>query len=109
MQDALTDIRGIIESLIRRRDERRDSFACVIKKAMQQKLGADSDEVGKILATEKIPGKLAHDALELARAQGAFTIFSVVDALTKLSQKVEFAGARASLDAKISGLLAMAA
>lgn len=104
VQDALSDMRAIIESLIRRRDERRDSFASVIKKAMQAKLGADSDEVAKILAAEKIPGKLAHDALELARSRGSFTIFSVVDALTKLSQQVQFAGDRASLDARISSL-----
>ena len=47
--------------------------------------------------------------MEIARAQGGFTIFAIVDALTKLSQKVQHAGDRTELDVKVGQLLALAA
>ena len=47
--------------------------------------------------------------MEIARQQGGFTIFALVDALTKLSQKVNYAGDRTELDSRIGQLLALAA
>ena len=52
--------------------------------------------------------RLIKDAMEIARAQNGFTIFALVDALTKLSQKSKYAGDRTELDARIGQLLAMA-
>lgn len=109
VRDALDEIRSMVEQLVARRDQRRDSFAACIKKAMNERLGSDADEVTKVLAAEKIPRHLIKDAMEIARQQGGFTIFALVDALTKLSQKVQHAGARTELDAKIGQLLALAA
>jgi hypothetical protein len=109
VRDGLTEIRHRIEQLVARRDERRDSFASAIKKAMTEKLGADADEVTKALSAESIPRYLIKDAMNIARQRGGFTIFSLVDALTQLSQKVRFAGDRAALDARIGQLLALAA
>ena len=40
--------------------------------------------------------------------QGGFTIFALVDALTKLSQRVQLAGDRTELDMKIGQLLNLA-
>jgi len=108
VRDGLCEIRSIIENLVNSRDQRRDSFATVIKKAMCERLGRDADEVAKRLCAEKIPRHLVNDAMEIARQQGGYTIFALVDALTKLSQKVRFAGDRAELDAKIGQLLALA-
>lgn len=105
----LDEIRVIVERLVQRRDERRDSFVTVIRNAMHQKLGDDADEVSKVLSANKLPSRLVNDALQLAQEAGAFTIFSVVDALTKLSQKVEYAGDRTELDSRIGQLLALAA
>jgi hypothetical protein len=109
VHDGLNEIRHIVESLVARRDERRDSFAAVIKKAMTERLGRDAEEVTSSLSAAKIPRHLIKDAMEIAQRQGGFTIFSLVDALTQLSQKVEFAGDRTELDAKIGQLLALAA
>jgi hypothetical protein len=109
VRDGLSDIRRIIEGLVARRDERRDSFSAVIKKAMSERLGSDAEEVTKSLAAEGIPRHLIKDALEIARARGAFTIFALVDALTQVSQKVRYAGDRTELDVKIGLLLALAA
>ena len=109
VHEGLNEIRGIIEQLVQRRDDRRDGFASVIAKAMTEKLGADAEEAAKILAREGIPRNLAKTALENAQRQGGFTIFAVVDALTRLTQTVQYAGDRANLDQKIGSLLALAA
>ena len=70
--------------------------------------GDDADEASKILSAQKIPRHLIKDAMEIALRQGAYTIFAMVDALTQLTQKVNYAGDRAELDARIGGLLALA-
>jgi hypothetical protein len=106
--DGLGEIRRIIEALVERRDERRDGFVQVLTKAMQQTLGANAESVAKELARNGIPRNLANDAIEIARQQGAFTIFSLVDALTRLAQKVKYAGDRVEADAKAASLLALA-
>ncbi|MAS38373.1 MAG: DUF932 domain-containing protein [Anaerolineaceae bacterium] len=105
VRDGLDDIRSIIEDLIRRRDSRRDGFVDVMQKAMTEKLGDDAEVVAKRLGTEGIPRSLIKDAMEIARQQGGFTIFALVDALTKLSQRVQLAGDRTELDTKIGKLL----
>jgi len=109
VRDGLNEIRRIIENLVAKRDQRRDSFSAVIKKAMSQQLAEDGEDMAKALIAEGIPRHLIKDSLEIARQRGAFTIFSLVDALTQVSQKVRFAGDRAELDAKIGQLLALAA
>lgn len=109
VRDGLSEIRTIIESLVARRDQRRDSFASVIKKAMTERIGNDAEEVTKALSAERIPSHLVKEALEIARRTGGFTIFALVDALTKLTQSVRYAGDRTELDARIGQLLALAA
>jgi hypothetical protein len=109
VRDGLNDIRRIIEGLVAKRNERRDSFSAVIKKAMSERLGSDAEEAAKALSGEGIPRHLVKEALEIAQQRGAFTIFALVDALTRLSQNVRYAGDRAELDAKIGQLLALAA
>ena len=109
VRDGLTEIRRHIDTLVAKRDERRDGFAKVVAKAMTEKLGSDSDEVTKVLAREGVPRSLIKPALELAREQGGFTIFSIVDALTRLNQTIRFAGDRMEADATVAALLALAA
>ena len=50
--DAIDEIRRHVEALVLKRDERRDGFAAVIKKAMQETLGSDAEEVMKVLAKQ---------------------------------------------------------
>ncbi len=109
VREGLTEITRIVQTLAAKRDERRDGFVQVMRKAMSERLGTDAEEVGQVLAKEGIPRGLAKKALEIAQQQGAFTIFSVVDALTRLTQQMTLAGDRAELDAKVGGLLALAA
>ena len=109
VKDGLNEIRRIIETLVRKRDERRDGFVDVLRKAMTVRLGDEADEVSKVLKREGVPQGLGRKALEIAREQGAFTIFALVDALTRLTQNVTYAGDRTELDQKVASLLALAA
>ena len=90
------------------RAARRDSFAKALAKVIETKLGEDAEEVAKVLTKEGLSRSLATDALEIARQQGRFTIFAVVDALTRLSQRVSYAGDRVEIDAQVGTLLALA-
>lgn len=109
VHEALVAIRQTLEKLVEKRDQRKDGFARVMQKAMRTTLGADADEVHKVLAKSGINRSLATKALEIARRHGRFTIFAVVDALTRLALEQEFAGARLEADQKASSLLALAA
>lgn len=75
---------------------------------MGQKLGDDADEVLKVLTKHGLTGKLAKEALEVAQQRGAFTVFAVVDALTRLAGRLENAGDRSEADTRASVLLALA-
>jgi hypothetical protein len=109
VHESLSEIRRIIEELVRKRDERRDGFVRVIRKAMETKLGDDAEEVAKVLGQSGISRTLAKRALEMAERQGRFTIFSLVDALTRLSGEIRHAGDRTEADEKAARLLALAA
>lgn len=109
VRDGLAEVASRIQNLVRRRNERRDSFYTVLQKALTTRLGDNAEDAGKALTAHGLPRGLVKEALELARHQGGFTIFSIVDALTRLSQRVSYAGDRAELDAKIGAILALVA
>ena len=110
VRDGLVEIRRIIEQLVSARDERRDSFVSVMRRAASESLGDDADEVLKVLTREGVGKAVAKQALEIAEQRGQFTIFALVDALTRISQQVSrYVGERTELDAKAAGLLALAA
>ena len=109
VHDGLSEIRRIIEVLVDKRDQRREGFVRVLTRAMSETLGADAESATKELLKHGIPRNLARDAIEIAHEQGRFTIFSLVNALTRLTQKHKFAGDRTEADAKVATLLALAA
>jgi|JRYK01.1.fsa_nt_gb hypothetical protein len=109
VHESLSEIRRIIERLVQKRDERKDGFAKVVRKAMETRLGDDADEVAEVLAKAGVGQALRKQALELAREQGRFTIFALVDALTRLSGSFTNAGDRTEADQKAGRLLQLAA
>ena len=109
IHDSLGEMRCIVEQLVAKRDERRDGFVKVIAKAMHERLGADAEAVMKVLIQRGISRTWAKQALQIAEQQGRFTIFAMVDALTRMAGEVTFAGERAELDQKAAGLLTLAA
>jgi hypothetical protein len=109
VRDCLSEIRRHIERLVNKRDQRRDGFAKVMSIAFKASLGDKAEDVAKVLARHGVPRDLGQRALKLAEKAGRFTIFSVVDALTRLAGEYQYAGDRMELDQKSSGLLALAA
>jgi hypothetical protein len=109
IHESLAEMRKIVEQLVAKRDQRRDGFLRVIRKAMETKLGADADEVMKVLAQNGITRGLAKKALEVAQEQGRFTVFALVDALTRLAGESTFAGERTESDRQAAKLLELAA
>lgn len=105
----LHEIRNIVDALVQKRDARKDGFVAVIRKAMDETLGSDAEEVLSVLTKKGITRSLAKKALEIAQEQGRFTIWSVVDALTRMARDEQFAGDRTEADQKASSLLQLAA
>ena len=103
--DGLSEIRKIIAGLVEKRDQRKDGFLKVVRKAMETKLGTDAEEVMKELTKKGFTRAVAKKAAEIAQENGRFTIFSIVDALTRMSQEAEYAGDRIEADQKASSLL----
>ena len=107
--DALIEMRRIIESLAAKRDERKDGFAKVIQKAIKETVG-DADEATQLLVKNGINRTLIKKAITRIGDEGKpFTIWTLVDVLTRLNQQVTYAGARTEADIKVSKLLALAA
>jgi hypothetical protein len=109
VHESLSEIRRIIEALVQKRDARRDGFAKVVRKAMETRLGDEADEVAEVLAKAGVIQMLGKRALEIAREQGRFTIFALVDALTRLSGEMKNAGERTEADQRAGQLLQLAA
>jgi len=108
--DSLGEIRRIVGNLVAKRDARRDEFARVIQKAIQEKVGKDDDEAKEFLTHRGIPRHLVKKAVETISRQGApFTLWSLVDVLTQLTGAIPFAGDRTEADQKVAKLLAVAA
>jgi hypothetical protein len=108
VQDGLDEIRRQIQTLVSLRDARRDQFAAVIRKAMSTFLGTDAEEVSRELAKYDIPRHYIKDAMAIAQAQGGFTIYALVDALTRQTQNLTYVSDRAEADYKIAQLLSLA-
>lgn len=108
VHSALAEMRRIIEGLVAKRDQRRAGFVDVIAKAMKTKLGDNADDVLKTLAKHGIPRHAAKQALDIAQQQGRFTVFALVDALTRIAGELTNAGERTDADERAGALLALA-
>jgi predicted GNAT family acetyltransferase len=109
VHEALSNIQQMLARLVDMRDQRRDSFATVIKKAMSTMLGDKTEDVMEVLRKHGIQKAVAEHALKIAQCRGKFTIFSVVDALTQMAAQEPNAGDRTEADVRASTLLALAA
>ncbi len=108
VHEALSEIREAIQALVRRRDERRDGFAKAIRQAMDTKLGNDGEEVQKVLSQNGVARSLAKEAIAMAQDNGRFTVFAMVDALTRIAGRMVNAGERIAVDQKAAQLLTLA-
>jgi predicted GNAT family acetyltransferase len=108
VHDAISEIRCAIQSLVHKRDQRRDAFVKAVQKAMATSLGSNAEEVQKAMSGQGIPRALIKEAIEIAQEKGRLTIFCLVDALTRIAGKIVNAGERLQVDQKAAGLLALA-
>jgi hypothetical protein len=108
VHECLSEVRRHIENLVKKRDDRRDGFARVMANAFKTRLGDDAEAVAKVLAKQGIPRDLGKKALKMAQEQGRFTVFSLVDALTRLAGEYQNAGDRLEADEKAGRLLELA-
>jgi len=108
VQDALDDVRETIAQLVKKRDERCDSFASGIKLAMETPFGTDAEEVRNVLSKHGVSSRLGEQVVQLAEQQASFSVFGIVDALTRIAGRYENAGDRLLVDQKAASLLSLA-
>ena len=108
VRESLSEVRDIICRLVNRRDERRDGFAHAIKTAMGTQFADSSEEAVIELTKQGITRSLATKSIDYVLERGRLTVFSVVDALTRQTQKSVNAGDRTALDQKAARLLELA-
>lgn len=96
----------IIEGLVQKRDARRDGFAQMIQKAMGHRLADDAEKVQRFLSKHGVTRQAAKQAIAIAGQQGQFTLWSLVDALTRLARDERNAGDRLAVDETAAQLLA---
>ena len=109
IQDALLDIREVVCSLVKKRDERRDAFAKGMTLAMSTTLGRDTEEVHTALGKHGFSSRIVEQALAVAGPQASYSVFAIVDALTRIAGGYQNAGDRLVLDQKAALLLSLAA
>ncbi|MBN8603398.1 MAG: DUF932 domain-containing protein [Planctomycetes bacterium] len=105
---AVDEIRSMLRNLIQMRDDRKDAFAKSIRTAMSTKLGDDAEEATKAVSGYGIRMGFVKQAMDVMKAQGEFTVFGAVDALTRMSGTIPNAGERAEQDQRIGRLLSLA-
>lgn len=108
VHESLSEIRRAIDGLVQKRDARKDGFVNLVRKAMREKLGDDAEEVENVLARQGITRQAAKEALGIAQGEGRFTIWSLVDALTRLARRHTNAGERADADQRAAKLFELA-
>lgn len=110
VDEAVPTIRKLVAALARKRDERRDTFVKVLRKAVRTELGSDAEEALKALTRHGIPQGLGKLACEQCHQQGKrFTVFALVDALTQMNREARFAGDRTEADVRAASLLNLVA
>lgn len=109
VHDALPEITSLLTQLVASRDQRRDAFVRQMTAAQSTVIGQDAEETLKALAGRGIPHHTVREAMSMVTASGSrFTVFALVDALTRISGRIRQAGDRAELDARIGRLLTLA-
>ena len=109
VRESLEVIRSMVHELAKKRDERRSGFVSVVERAMGTRLATTSDATINEITRHGFTRSLAEQAVTSAeQTSGGLTIFAIVDALTRLTQKAAYAGDRAALDQKAGALLSLA-
>lgn len=110
VREGLEGIAQHIEALTKRRDERRDAFAATITKAMTESMGDTAEATLQALTKQAIPrASVAKAVQELGTTGKPFTLWNLIEALTRFHTSVRYAGDRADKDQLVGKLLALVA
>jgi hypothetical protein len=110
VRESLNEVRRLIELQTAKRDQRRDAFATLIRKSMQEQLGTDAEDVMKTLLKHDLGKEAVARAMhQLGEAGRPFTLWNLVDALTQQNVSLTYAGDRMDSDQKVAKLLGLAA
>ena len=110
VRESLNEVRRLIELQAAKRDARKDGFAAVVRKAMQEQLGSDAEKVSKMLLKHDLGKEAVARALtQLGQAGKPFTLWNLVDCLTQQNVSLTYAGDRTDADQKVAKLLGLAA
>ncbi len=109
VRDSLEVIRSLVQALASKRDERRLGFQSTVERAMGTRLATTPEATITEITRQGFTRSLAEQAVTTAQQTlGNLTVFAIVDALTRLTQKSQYAGDRAALDQKAGLLLSLA-
>ena len=109
VETALGDFRKVIRHLVESSSARRDKFAKSISRAQHTPLGTCPEQVSKLLSGFGIGARSVHEAVEtMAAKSDGFTLYNAVDALTRVTGRLQNAGERVEQDGKIGQLLTLA-
>ncbi len=109
IRESLLEIRRMIQALQDHRDERKDSFATAVRKAMATNVASDSDEAMKFLSQHSLPRDTIERAVKQLGHDGKpFTLWNLVDVLTHMNVKLRYAGDRVEADQKVAKLMQLA-
>ena len=106
--DSLDEIRRLIDGLALKRDQRRDGFAKHIALAMKTKLAERPEEVLPALLNAGLSKGLAAKAIAAVPDGKDYTVFALVDSLTRISGQQQYAAERLAIDVKAARLLSLA-
>jgi hypothetical protein len=109
VRESLNEVRRLIELQAAKRDQRRDAFATLIRKSMQEQLGMDAEDVTKTLLKHDGNEAVTRAMQQLGEAGRPFTLWNLVDALTRQNVSLTYAGDRMDADQKVAKLLILAA
>lgn len=109
IEASLGEVKAAIEQIARKRDQLKDTFTEVLRKAATTVLGEEADDVLKAVG-RTIPKHLVEEACDLCHREGRrFSVWALVEALTRLNREVIYAGQRSDLDRMAASLFALAA
>jgi hypothetical protein len=107
VRQGLDQMRRVLEALLRRREDRRDAFIRLLRKANRLRLGSRAAEACARVRGAAIPARQACAAVEMAQQRGRLSVLAIVKALSRLSQCQAFIANRTALDARTAKLLAL--
>lgn len=108
IETSLGEVQATIDHIVRKRDRLKDSFTEVLKRAAAKVLSDEAEDVLKAVG-RTVPKHLVEEACDLCHREGRrFSVWALVEALTRLNREVVYAGQRNDRDRMAASLFTLA-